>query len=141
MAALDGRLYAIVDALGPDFFGHAGGGPPGMLLHHACWVGNPRIVGRLLERGADPVARSGAESDTPAAWAALGSQGHAMPGRDYVGVMKLLLAAGAQLEPRFVEVAEGPLRTGSPRLLEPPPVATLNEVLESRSTFHEDLIP
>jgi hypothetical protein len=35
--ALRGHLESIVDALGPNFFGHVGGGPPGMLLHHACW--------------------------------------------------------------------------------------------------------
>lgn len=64
---------------------------------------------RLLARGADPVARSGADYDTPLAWAALGSQYHALPGRDYVAVAELLLAAGARFEPRFTEVAEGPV--------------------------------
>jgi ankyrin repeat protein len=109
LAALRGRLESIVDALGPNFFGHVGGGPPGTLLHHACWVGNPDVVRRLLELKADPVARSGAEYDTPMAWAALGSQSHALAGRDYLSVVKQLLAAGAELEARFVEVAEGPL--------------------------------
>jgi hypothetical protein len=32
-----------------------------------------------------------------------------LPGRDYVAVVELLLEAGAELEPRFAEVAEGPL--------------------------------
>ena len=109
MAALRGKLDLVVDAAGPDFFGHVGGGPPGTLLHHASWVGYADTVRRLLERGADPAARSGAEFDTPAAWCALGSQYHELPGRDYVSVMEQLLAAGAELEPRFVEVAEGPL--------------------------------
>lgn len=109
LAALRGHLDVVVDALGPSYFGHVGGGPPGTLLHHACWVGSPELVGRLLARGADPVARSGAEFDTPAAWAALASQHHALAGRDYVAVMELLLAAGAELEERFAEVAEGPL--------------------------------
>jgi len=107
--ASDLPLDAVVDAVGPRFFGHVGGGPPGTLLHHACWVGDPAAVRRLLERGADPVARSGAEFDTPIAWAALGSQYHAILGRDYVGVVEALLEAGAELEPRFVDVAEGPL--------------------------------
>ena len=80
LAALRGRLDLVVDALGPGFFGHVGGGPPGTLLHHASWVGDREVVERLLERGADPVARSGAEFDTPIAWAALGSQYHACPG-------------------------------------------------------------
>jgi hypothetical protein len=63
----------------------------------------------LLDRGADPLARSGAEYDTPIAWAALGSQWYRIEGRDYVGVVQLLLAHGAELEDRFVEVAQGPL--------------------------------
>lgn len=109
LAALDGRLDAIVDVLGPSFFGHVGGGPPGTLLHHACWVGDPDVVRRLLDRGADPVAGSGADYDTPLAWAAHGSEHHAVPGRDYVAVAEQLLAAGAHLEPRFAGVAEGPL--------------------------------
>ena len=110
LAVLDGRhLDVIVDALGPNFFGHVGGGPPGTLLHHACWVGNPAIVERLLDRGADPLAPSGAESSAPVAWAAHGSQWHASPRRDYVGVAERLVAAGAQLEPRYAELAEGPL--------------------------------
>jgi ankyrin repeat protein len=99
----------IVDVIGPDFFGHVGGGPPGTLLHHASWVGKPSVVAFLLERGADPQARSGAEFDTPIAWTFLGSQFHELPNRDFVGVAELLVAAGAELEDRFEEVAQGPL--------------------------------
>jgi ankyrin repeat protein len=109
LAALRGHLDLVVDLVGPRFFGHVGGGPPGTLLHHACWVGSRDVVARLLDRGADPVASSGAEFDTPLAWAVLGSQYHALPGRDYAGVAERLLAAGAELEPRFADVAEGPL--------------------------------
>jgi len=121
VAALGGRLDHVVDLLGPDFFGHVGGGPAGTLLHHAAWVGDPNVVRRLLERGADPVARSGAEFDTPIAWAVLGSQNWRIASRDYLQVVELLVGAGAQLEPRFVEVAEGPLadwlevRSGTPK--------------------------
>lgn len=99
----------LVDVLGPNFSGHVSGSPRGTLLHHACWVGNPETVRMLLERGADPVASSGAEFDTPVAWAALGSRWYRIEGRDYVGVVEELLAAGAELEDRFVEVAAGPL--------------------------------
>lgn len=110
LAALDGRhLDVIVEVVGPDFFGHVGGGPPGTLLHHACWVGNAAIVRRLLAHGANPVTASGAELDTPVAWAVHGSQHHGLEGRDHVAVARQLLDAGAQLEPRFAEVAEGPL--------------------------------
>jgi hypothetical protein len=79
------------------------------LLHHAAWVDDPRIVERLIERGADPVSHSGAEYDRPVAWAALGSQYQALPGRDYVALVEIFLAAGAELEERFAEVAHGPL--------------------------------
>lgn len=109
LAALRGGFDRIVDAVGPNFFGHVGGGPPGTLLHHASWVGDLAVVRALLAFGADPYARSGAEFDTPAAWAALGSQAWRAEGRDYAGVMEALVDAGAELEPRFEEVAEGPL--------------------------------
>ena len=109
LAALRGRLVLITDVMGAGWVAHCGGGPPGTLLHHACWVGNPAIVRRLLELGADPVAPSGAAFDTPIAWAALGSQWYRSEGRDYVAVVETLLAAGASLEERFAEVAEGPL--------------------------------
>jgi ankyrin repeat protein len=109
LAALRGHLDVVVDALGPSFRGVVGGSPEGTLLHHAAWVGSPVLVGELIARGADPVARSGAEFDSPLAWAVLGSQYHDAPGRDYVAVAEALVAAGGELEPRFLEVAEGPL--------------------------------
>jgi ankyrin repeat protein len=99
----------IIDVIGPEFFGHVGGGPPGTLLHHASWVGSPRLVSLLLERGADPKAQSGADFDTPIAWTFLASQYHELPNRDFVGVAELLVAAGAELDERFAEVARGPL--------------------------------
>jgi hypothetical protein len=107
LAALDGHLELVVELLGPSFFGHFGGGPPATLLHHACWVGNREIVGRLLELGADPMAQSRAKHGFPLAWTALGSQYHRLPGCDYVGVAKQLVAAGAIIEPRFTEYTHG----------------------------------
>ena len=47
--------------------------------------------------------------DTPLAWAAHGSQDFGASGRDHVGVAERLVAAGAQIEPRFLELADGPL--------------------------------
>jgi ankyrin repeat protein len=109
LGALGGALEAVVNAVGVGFAGVVGGSPRGTLLHHASWVGDAQIVRTLLERGADPVARSGAEFDTPVAWALLASQYWRIEGRDYVRVVELLLDAGAELEPRFADVAEGPL--------------------------------
>jgi ankyrin repeat protein len=110
LAALQkGGLELVVELLGVQFTGVVGGSPSGTLLHHAAWVGDASLVERLLELGADPVAPSGAEFDTPLAWAALASQYWRLAGRDYVAVADLLLAAGAELEPRFAEVAEGHL--------------------------------
>ncbi len=110
LAALQqGRLDLVVELLGIGFAGVVGGSPSGTLLHHACWVGDADLVRRLLALGADPLARSGAEFDTPLAWAVLDSGSWREPGRDFVLVAELLVAAGAELEPRFEEVAEGPL--------------------------------
>lgn len=109
LGVLRGQPELVVDALGPNFFGHVGGAPAGTLLHHAAWVGDLQIITRLLQRGADPVADSGAEFDTPVAWAALGSEHYTLPGRDYVAVVEALVAAGAELEERFADVPQGPL--------------------------------
>ena len=109
LAALGGHLGVVLDALGPDFRGVVGGSPEGTLLHHAAWVGNPRLVSELIERGADPNASSGAGFDSALAWAALASTSHGIPRRDYVGVAEALVAAGNAIEPRFLDVAEGPL--------------------------------
>jgi ankyrin repeat protein len=109
LAALGGELDAVVAAVGVDFAGVVGGSPSGTLLHHACWLGDADLVARLLELGADPVARSGADWDTPLAWAVLDSSSWRAPARDFVRVAELLVAAGAEPEPRFAEAAEGPL--------------------------------
>jgi ankyrin repeat protein len=109
LAALEGRLDAVVAAVGADFAGVVGGSPTGTLLHHAAWIGRPDLVRRLLELGADPAPESPAEFSTPLAWAALASREDSLPGRDYVAVAELLVAAGNRLEPRFFDVADGRL--------------------------------
>ena len=50
-----------------------------------------------------------AHFDTPLAWAAHGSQDYEHPDGDHVGVAERLVAAGAAIEPRFLELADGPL--------------------------------
>ena len=109
LAALRGRLDAVVDAVGPDFRGVVGGSPEGTLLHHAAWVGKPEVVAALLARGADPLAAAPDPGVTPLAWAAHGSQFWELPDRDFVGVAERLAAAGTPVEPRYLEVADGPL--------------------------------
>jgi ankyrin repeat protein len=109
LGALRGNLQAVVDLLGPSFRGVVGGSPEGTLLHHAAWMGNPELVRELLELGADATAHSPAEFSTPLAWAALASEYQELPGRDYVLVAEELVANGAEVEPRLLEVATGPL--------------------------------
>ena len=107
LAALRGRLDTVVDAVGPGFAGVVGGSPEGTLLHHAAWVGDPDVVAALLARGADPRAAAGPEQATPLGWAAHGSANHGEG--DHVAVAEALVAAGAQPDPRMLDVADGPL--------------------------------
>ncbi|MGI9111026.1 MAG: ankyrin repeat domain-containing protein [Gaiellaceae bacterium] len=109
LAALEDRVDLVLALVGVDFVGVVGGSPAGTLLHHAAWVGGAEVVEKLLAAGADPSASSFATYSTPLGFAALGSQHHALPGRDYVAVAELLTSAGAEVEPRFLEVAEGEL--------------------------------
>ena len=110
MAALGGKLDAVIEAVGPDYRGFVGGSPNLPLIGHAAWVGDPEVVRRLLEAGAEASGwNTETQHVTPLAVASLGSSNHAVPGRDYVAVAELLAAAGNATEPRFLEVAEGPL--------------------------------
>ena len=106
LSAQSGNLDLVLDLVGTDFRGVVFGSPAGTLLHHAAWIGSVANVERLLERGADPAAR--AHFDTPLAWAAHGSRDYGADG-DHVGVAERLVAAGAEVEPRFLELADGPL--------------------------------
>ena len=101
LSALGGHVDAVVEAVGPGFRGVVGGSPEGALVEHAAWVGDGGLVERLLALGAAPGAALG--------WAAHGSRNHRAPGRDYVAVAELLLAAGAPLDPAVLDDAEGPL--------------------------------
>jgi hypothetical protein len=109
LAALDGHVDVVVDALGADFAGVVGGSPAGTLLHHAGWVGAPDAVRALLARGADPLARADTELSTPLGWVAAGSQYHGLPGRDYVAAAEALVAAGDTVTAAHADAAEGPL--------------------------------
>ena len=99
----------VVELLGPNFAGVVGGSPEGTLLHHAAWMGNPGVVGELLDLGADSTASAPADFETPLAWAVLASGSIDIPDRDYVAVARLLVEHGAEIEPGFLEVAGGSL--------------------------------
>ena len=101
LAALGGHVDAVVDAVGPGFRGVVGGSPEGTLVEHAAWVGDAALVERLLALRAEPGAALG--------WTAHGSRNHRAPGRDYVAVAELLVAAGTPLEGGLLDDAEGPL--------------------------------
>lgn len=110
-------LGRVVDAVGPRFSARWGGGPRGTLLHQASWLGRADFVSVLLERGADPHERVETDYATPLGWAVVGSRyspdhpndSFSSPDADYVAVATLLLEAGAQVEPKFEEMAAGPL--------------------------------
>jgi ankyrin repeat protein len=106
LAAVHGQVDAVVDAVGVEFTGVVGGSPEGTLLHAAAWFGDADIVRTLLARGADPCAKSGAYFETPLAWAVHASH---TTGGDRREIGEVLLAAGAEIEPRFLDAAEGPL--------------------------------
>ena len=101
LAALGGHVDAVVDAVGPGFRGVVGGSPEGTLVEHAAWVGDAALVERLLALRAEHGAALG--------WTAHGSRNHRAPGRDYVAVAELLVAAGTPLEAGLLDDAEGPL--------------------------------
>lgn len=108
-----GTLGRVVDAVGPSFSAQWGGGPRGTLLHQAAWLGRPDYVELLLARGADPNDRVETEYASPLGWAVVGSRyspnhpndSFSSPGGDHLAVAKLLVGAGARVEPKFVELA------------------------------------
>ena len=107
-SAMRGNLEAVVDVLGPDFHGVSDGSPDGTLLHHAAWYADGEAVRMLLSRGArveqDP------EGETPLQWAVWSSRHLERQSLDYVPVAEALVEAGEAVDPRYVEIARGPLR-------------------------------
>jgi hypothetical protein len=80
----------------------------GTALHAACWVGNVRMVERLLALGGVPVdARDPTHQSTPLGWAAFGSVHRCATGADYPAVAGRLVAAGADI----TAVGNGPGHT------------------------------
>ena len=70
----------------------------GSALHAACWVGNVRIVERILARGGIGLdARDPTHQSTPLGWTAFGSAQRRARGADYPTVAQRLVAAGADI--------------------------------------------
>jgi ankyrin repeat protein len=70
----------------------------GTALHAACWVGNVRMVERLIEHGGVELdARDPTHGSTPLGWTAFGSVHRRARGSDYPTVAARLVAAGADI--------------------------------------------
>jgi ankyrin repeat protein len=67
-------------------------------LHWACWHGWRETAAALLERSADVAARETEFGATPLGWAVHGCDNYPNPQGDYPGVVRLLLAAGAEVK-------------------------------------------
>ena len=93
LAALRGRLDAVVDAVGVDFSGVVGGSPEGTLLHHAAWVGNPELVARAARARARTRWRARPRRRSPGRCTAPSSRSYR--GATTSAVAELLTAAGA----------------------------------------------
>jgi len=98
-----------------EFDPAAPGADGGTALHMACWVGNVRLVDRILARGSVPIdTRDPTHHGTPLGWAAFGSAQRRAKGADYVAVVDRLMAAGADIKGAaniegrtYVEMATG----------------------------------
>jgi ankyrin repeat protein len=110
-------LARVVERVGPDFSACYALGPRGTLLHQAAWFGRPDYVELLLARGASVDERVETEYATPLGWAVVGSrfcvdqpdESFAASAPDHLAVAEQLVAAGARIEPKFAEIAVGPL--------------------------------
>jgi hypothetical protein len=91
---------------GPSEPGGPRGWAPLLYVCHSCFA-SADLARDLLARGADPRAAAGPEQATPLAWAAHGSANAG--GGDHVAVAEALVAAGAEPEPRMLDVADGTL--------------------------------
>ena len=70
----------------------------GTALHAACWVGDVRMVERILARGGIGLdARDPTHQSTPLGWTAFGSVHRRARGADYPAVANRLVAAGADI--------------------------------------------
>jgi ankyrin repeat protein len=98
LAIFHERFEAADLMIGLGFDPAAPGVDGGTALHAACWVGNARLVERLIAHGGVPLdARDPTHRSTPLGWAAFGAAHRRAPGADYPGVAERLVAAGADI--------------------------------------------
>ena len=92
------RFHAADLMLRLGFDPAAPGADGGTALHAACWVGNVRMVERLLAHGGVTLdARDPTHHGTPLGWAVFGSVHRRAKGGDYIAVVDRLVAAGADV--------------------------------------------
>jgi ankyrin repeat protein len=92
--------------------GHGCGTP----LHHAAWHGRPSMVRLLLELGAPVNVRDSQFGGSPIGWAGHGSVHCRKADDDYLAVIELLIAAGADREMAINRWRELPESMGSRRV-------------------------
>ncbi len=86
----------------------------GTPLHRAAWHGNPAVVRVLLGLGAPVNARDREFGSSPLGWAAHGSTHCRQADADYVAVVELLFAAGAEREAAVNRWGEPPESMAQP---------------------------
>ncbi|MFL5620364.1 MAG: hypothetical protein ACJ79A_18465 [Gemmatimonadaceae bacterium] len=78
----------------------------GSALHCASWMGASECVAMILRHGASRTlldVRDTTYGSTPLGWCLHGSRNSGRRGADYVGVARLLIAAGARVDPTVAE--------------------------------------
>ncbi|HZF08023.1 MAG TPA: ankyrin repeat domain-containing protein [Thermoanaerobaculia bacterium] len=101
--AQSGRAATLAVLLDASFPVNASGPAGQTALHWAAWHGWRDTVQVLLARGAAVGAVEHEFGGTPLVWAIHGSDNYPNPDGDYPGVVRLLLAAGAEIKESMLE--------------------------------------
>jgi ankyrin repeat protein len=114
-AIFHGKAAAAELMLDLGFDPTARGTDGGTALHMACWMGNLRLVERLLALNAVPIGdRDPTHASPPLGWAVFGSVHRRAKDGDYLAVIDRLVAAGADVRApgngnnaTLIEMADG----------------------------------
>ncbi|MEM7445835.1 MAG: ankyrin repeat domain-containing protein [Pseudomonadota bacterium] len=104
-AAFRGEATTVSLLLDAGFDIETRGDGDGTALHHAGNQGQAETVALLIDRGADIEAISTMTDSTPLGWTLYGARYEPNPGGDFDAVVRLLLDAGARIEPYMHEMA------------------------------------